>query len=321
MTVCTLAYSVESSRHYFILVNDVKPDIFSVDLSPDSPFLALVNARNALDLIRCANHFHDLDLPTSRRIAWDLEIARYLEMREEDFREPDPLLLAKEIHGQTPTSKQLKAARQATKMLVVPNTKKVDLLSVQDYYSISLLLRSALVLDSFSRGRCLNDFALSEFLSDSKFKIEISCGGGVNGWLIRDLMTFSIGAPFYCEFDYDEGRTVYLRLESPFETRDIRDMKTAARKLSNDIFNLHLGGVSPKREQGKTHYYYYHYLCKKYFELAMLCDSNRIGVCGHCGNVFISDKTRGKQRLYCSDSCRVMEWKDTHPKPSDTPKA
>jgi hypothetical protein len=268
--------------------------------------------------MNCASYFRSFGVSTKRSITVDTENPKA------ELNIPDSLLLAKEIHGSTPTQKQLKAAKQAAERRTTYNTTEVELLPVRDYYSISLMLRAALVLDSFSRGKCPNDLALSEFLSDSMFKIEILYeSDGVAGQINESLVYFGSNAPFSCDFYYDSyiPYTNLFKLESPFKTRDICDMKTAARKLSDDIFNLHLGGISPQRGQGKTHYHYSHYLCEKYFELTALCDSNRIGVCGHCGNVFISEKTRGKQRLYCSDSCRVMEWKNTHPKPSDTPKA
>jgi hypothetical protein len=268
--------------------------------------------------MNCASYFRSFGVSTRRIITVDMESPKT------ELCIPNSLLLAKEIHGSTPTQKQLKAAKQAAERRATYNTTEVELLPVWDYYSISLMLRAALVLDSFSRGKCPNDLALSDFLSDSMFKIEILYASwGVAGQINELLVDFCNNAPFSCDFYYggDIAYTNLFKLESPFKTHDIRDMKTAARKLSDDIFNLHLGGISPQRRQGKTYYHYSHYLCEKYFELAALCDSNRVGVCGHCGNVFISDKTRGKQRLYCSDSCRVMAWKSTHPKPSDTSKA
>jgi hypothetical protein len=321
-------------------------------LGPGSPFLEVVNARDACDIMGCAKTLGTYGLGTYDPVKSPYPWADAVEGLDGKLAPPVPPLLAKELHGKNPTRAQLKAAERAARECGDPIYTHTTI-PVKDFYSMSIWLRAALVLDSFARGRCPHGPSLAEFKGPFGFFVGARMGPHGHYGLFDTLLE-SIGdhpCPFDCHppqkwlydaqeddivldggdsdwypFLADEGLIRHRRpqdgeglrqvlggeflvcLNSGLEGPGQDDMRKAAQDLADTIFSLYLCGRVQQRNNGHLYSYRKHDLCDKYSELAGLCEGDRIGVCANCGKVFISDKTRGKQRLYCSNSCRVTKW-------------
>jgi hypothetical protein len=348
MNRCFLAYEPEEMRHLICFEGRTDNSSAIGSLKPGSPFLEVINAKNAYDIMNCAELLGTYGFDTYSPVE---------DPTTEELVTPIAPVLAVELHGSNPTQAQLKAAERAVRKWGNPINTNIAI-AVEDFYSVSVLLRAALVLDSFARNRCPCELSLAEFERSDGFDAKMRLGPDGHGALFWTLKGSVEGLP--CPVNYGQDSMLFLdeqgndvvsfsdaidrynsgkhrkllenegiknawdrkapiNIHSSVESSGQNGRRKAAQKLADTIFSLYLGGRNQKRDNGSLCSYSLHALCDKYAELAKLCEDNRIGVCAKCGKVFISEKPRGKQRLYCSDSCRVTKWQSNHSKPSDAP--